>query len=219
MSGPGSCKKRRMSRKLVRAASAVAVWCLAWPAPVRADDGRPHDDSPAVSTVQFLAGAAVAFAAHESGHLAFDAAFDAHPYVKKVEFGGIPFFAVTHDVVLSPRREFTVSSAGFWVQHATDEWLLARRLRGERGRFANGMLAFNVLTSVGYSMAAFAKAGPYERDTRGMADSIRVDERAVGAMILAPALLDAYRYYRPGSAWARWLSRGVKIGGVLLVAR
>jgi len=34
----------------------------------------------------------------------------------------IPFFALTHRKQLSPRREAIVSSAGFWVQHATDEW-------------------------------------------------------------------------------------------------
>ncbi len=186
----------------------------------RADDQKP-EDSAAVSTLKFLGGAALAFGMHESGHLVFDVAFDAHPHLKKVEFGRIPFFAVAHDAGLSPRREFTVSSAGFWVQHATDEWLLARhpRLRAEHAMVLKGMLAFNVLTSVGYSMAAFASVGPYERDTRGMADSIRVSERVIGAAILAPALLDAYRYYRPDSKAAKWMSRAAKIGGVLLVIR
>lgn len=128
---------------------------------------------------------------------------------------------MSHDAGLSPRREFTVSSAGFWVQHAMDEWLLTSRprLRDERAPFVKGMLAFNVLTSVGYSTAVFAKAGPYERDTRGMADAIRVDERAIGAVILVPAALDAYRYYRPDSKWARWMSTAVKAGGVLLILR
>ncbi len=187
----------------------------------RAEDDSPAVHSPAVSTAMFLGGAAAALGMHEGGHLVFDLAFDAHPFVKKVDFGGIPFFAVSHDSGLSPRREFTVSSAGFWEQHAADEWLLTRRphLRDERAPFVKGMLAFNVLTSVGYSMAAFAKAGPYERDTRGMADASRVDERAIGAVILAPALLDAYRYYRPDSKWARWMSRAAKVGGVLLVFR
>lgn len=187
----------------------------------RADDDSPAVPSPAVSTAAFLGGAALALGMHEGGHLVFDVAFGAHPFVKRVELGGIPFFAVSHDTGLSPRREFTVSSAGFWEQHATDEWLLTRRphLRDERAPFVKGMLAFNVLTSVGYSMAAFAKGGPYERDTRGMADAIRVDERAIGAVILAPALLDAYRYYRPDSKWAKWMSRAAKAGGVLLVLR
>src|SRR5437879_6054138 len=88
---------------------------------------------------------------HESGHLAWDVAFDARPRVYGVHFGPFPFFALAHRGDLSPRREFTISSAGFWVQEATDEWLLTRRprLRGEDAPFAKGLLAFNVLNSVG----------------------------------------------------------------------
>ena len=78
---------------------------------------------------------------------------------------------------------------------------------------------FNVLNSVGYGLVAFAKAGPFERDTRGMADSVGVSERGIGAMVMAPALLDAYRYFRPDSRWAKWASRAVKAGSVLLVVK
>lgn len=168
-----------------------------------------------------MAGATVGLAAHEGGHLFFDLIFDADPGVKRVEFHGIPFFAITHRPDLSPRREFTVSSAGFWVQHATSEWLLTRRprLRDERDRFRQGLLAFNVGASVGYSFAAFARGGPPERDTRGMAASARIDERWIGAVVLAPAVLDAWRYLDPDAKWAVWTSRALKVGAVLLVVR
>jgi hypothetical protein len=114
-----------------------------------------------------------------------------------------------------------VSSAGFWVQEATNEWLLTRRprLRGEHAPLAKGVFAFNVLNSIGYSAVAFAKAGPSERDTRGMAIGSGVDERAIGAIVLAPALIDAYRYFRPESRWAMWASRIAKAGSVLLVMK
>ncbi len=94
---------------------------------------------------------------------------------KKVNAGPIPFFAITHHPV-SPAREFAISSAGFWVQHATDELILTRRpaLRHDHAPFIKGIVAFNVLTSVGYSIAAFAQRGPDERDTRGMASSARI---------------------------------------------
>lgn len=107
------------------------------------------------------------------------------------------------------------------MQHAADEWLLSRRpmLRQERRPLAKGMLAFNVLASVAYAGTAFAKTGPLERDTRGIAAASRVDERWVGAMVLAPAVLDTWRYYHPQSKWAVWTSRGVKVGMVLLVVR
>ena len=81
------------------------------------------------------------------------------------------------------------------------------------------MFAFNVLASVAYAGAAFAKTGPEERDTRGMAASSRMDERWIGALVLAPALLDGWRYYHPDAKWAAWSSRGVKIGMVVMVVR
>jgi len=174
-----------------------------------------------VSLGRFLAGSATGLVTHESGHLLLDVVFDADPGIRKVDFHGIPFFAITHRGGLPRHREFLISSAGFWVQHAETEWLLTRRpnLRHERAPFAKGVLAFDVLTSMAYAGAAFARTGLSERDTRGMAASSRVDERWIGALVLAPAILDAWRYFHPGSKWAARGSRGVKIGLVLLVAR
>ena len=72
---------------------------------------------------------------------------------------------------------------------------------------------------MGYGAVGMFKAGPVERDTRGMASAIGVDERIIGAIVMAPALLDAYRYVRPESRWAVWASRTVKTGSVLLVLK
>ena len=173
------------------------------------------------STIRFLAGGAGAFVAHEAGHLTFDLIFDADPRLKRVDFHGIPFFAITHREDLSPRQRFTIASAGFWVQHAGNEWILSRTpgLRHERAPFRKGMVAFNVLASAAYAGAAFARTGPDERDTRGMAESARIDERWIGAMILAPAVLDTIRYLDPDAKWAVWTSRAAKVGLVLLVLR
>lgn len=169
----------------------------------------------------FLGGAAVAFGAHETGHLLFDLLFDASPGLKKVDFHGIPFFAITHDSGLAPRKEFTIDSAGFWVQEAGNELILSKRpgLRDEHAPFLKGMVAFNVLASVAYAGAAFARTGPYERDTRGIADSVRWKEPFVGALILAPAILDAVRFYERNPKWAMWASRGAKVFSVVLVFR
>lgn len=171
--------------------------------------------------MKFLTGAALGLGLHEGGHLIFDAVFDARPRISRVTFGPFPFFAVTHRADLSPRREFTVSSAGFWMQDASSEWLLTRRpsLRDERAPFAKGLLAFNILNAAGYAGVAFARAGPFERDTRGMADSVGVDERAIGALVLAPAVLDAIRYFKPDARWAKWASRAAKLGSVVLVVK
>src|SRR5690348_14576241 len=82
---------------------------------------------------KFLGGAATALVAHESGHLLLDGVLGAGIGIRKVSAGPIPFFAITHHPV-SPVREFAISSAGFWVQHASDELILARRphLRTDR---------------------------------------------------------------------------------------
>ena len=171
--------------------------------------------------LEFLGGAAVALGAHEGGHLLFDFIFDADPGIRKVDFHGIPFFALTHRAGLSPPREFTISSAGFWVQHAGNEWLLTRRprLRHERAPLLKGILAFNVLASVAYAGAAFARTGPIERDTRGMSVSLRSNERWIGALILTPGLLDGWRYFDPDAKTPVWISRAVKVGAVVLVFR
>ena len=170
--------------------------------------------------MKFLGGGALALGAHEGGHLLFDVIFRANPGLKKVSFHGIPFFAITHDRV-SPRREFIIDSAGFWVQEAANELILSRRphLRRERAPVLKGIVAFNVLASVSYAGAAFARTGPAERDTRGMADALRWKEPYVGLLILLPAILDAVRYFDPDARWATWGSRAAKIGGVVLVLR
>jgi hypothetical protein len=180
----------------------------------------PRDVNRTAAVGGFLGGIVVGLVAHESGHLLFDVIFDADPGIKRVEFHGIPFFAITHQSV-SPREEFTISSAGFWVQEATNEWLLTTRpgLRHEQAPFAKGVFVFNVGASAMYSVAAFARTGPPERDTRGMAESARIDERWIGAVVLAPAVFDTWRYFDPGSRWAVWLSRAAKVGSVLLVLR
>ncbi len=222
----GDGERRPFAARLRRIAAVVLM--LAIPAVAAAQDG---DASPVRSTEsngrgaasfgKFVAGGAIGLLAHEGGHFLFDIVFDADPTIRRVEFHGIPFFAVTHRAGVSPRREFVISSAGFWVQHAGSEWLLTRRpgLRRERAPIAKGVLAFNVLASGAYAGAAFARTGPYERDTRGMAHGARLDERWIGALVLAPAVLDGWRYFDPEADWAAWISRGVKAAMVLLVFR
>ena len=201
----------------------VVFLCVAGPA--RAQQTAPTDathpkEHRAADTFKLLAGGALGLAAHEAGHLVFDIAFDAGPYFTRVEFGGIPFFAISHRDV-SPRREFAIGSAGFWVQEATNEWLLTKHptLRRDHAPVAKGVLAFNILASIGYAAAALAKAGPIERDTRGMAATVDVDERAIALVVLAPAVLDGYRYFRPDRRWAKWASRVAKAGSVVLIVK
>jgi hypothetical protein len=192
-----------------RFAAAVVVALCAIPASLSAQT---------IDVVRFFAGAAVGLGLHESAHVIADEAYGADPGVRKVSAGFIPFFAITHKPV-TPVKEFTISSAGFWTQDVGSEVLLSRRphLHDEHAPMLKGLLAFNVVTSVIYAGAAFVQHGPAERDTRGMALSAGVDEPWIGATVLAPAVLDAARYYRPESRVLRWASRAAKIGGAMLI--
>ena len=208
-----------------RAVLLITFFVIASALPLRAQSNVQAQPADTPSTgkqiVWFLTGAAAGLGAHEGAHVIADLAFGEKPGLEKVDFHGIPFFAITHRSGRPLHEEFVISSAGFWMQNAGNEWLLTKRpqLKSEQAPFTKGYFAFNVLASVAYAGAAFAKTGPEERDTRGMAAASRWDERWIGAMILAPALLDAWRYYHPDSKWATWSSRGVKVGMVLMVVR
>jgi hypothetical protein len=174
----------------------------------------------AKAMAQFVAGGALGLGLHESGHLFMASALGADPGLKKVSFGPIPFFAISHSDV-TPGKEYAISAAGFWLQHASSEWLLSRRpgLRHERAPLAKGLLTFNILASVAYATAAIGTFGPYERDTRAMAEAGAMSEPWVGVMILGPAALDTWRYVKPRSRWAAWSSRALKVTAVLVVVR
>jgi hypothetical protein len=211
-----------VAAQLLTAILGTAEVALAQEPDRQGDAGLPTSEHRTTSALGgFLVGAAVGLAAHESGHLLFDGLFRADPGIKRVSFHGVPFFAITHKSGLSARREFVIDSAGFWVQEATNEFILSRRpnLRRERAPFVKGVVAFNLVTSAAYAGAAFARTGPVERDTRGMADALRWKEPYVGLLILIPAVLDAFRYYHPDARWAAWGSRASKIGGVVLILR
>ena len=170
---------------------------------------------------KLLLGGVAGLALHESGHLIADWAFEEKVVVRKVGWKGVPFFAISHANNLSPRREFTVSSAGFWSQWLYSEQILTHHpnLRHEESPFRKGVLTFHVVTLLVYSGAAFGNTGPVERDTRGMAQSLHLNERWLGVMLLAPAVLDTFRYFHPGARWAIWTSRGVKLSYAALVLK
>jgi hypothetical protein len=149
-------------------------------------------------TLWFLPVGRSALLPSRGGHLIFDAIFDAGPTIEGVKFGPFLRFAITHRGDLSPRREFTISSAGFWMQDLSSEWLLTKqpRLRDAHApvaRAARVQRAELDRLRVLWRSPAPARS---RRDTRGMAQSIGVDERAIGALVLAPAVFDAIRYFK-----------------------
>ena len=200
----------------VQKAGPVLLFVLLFASPAFA-----QEESGASRFGKVLLGGVAGLGLHETGHLVANWAFEEKVKVKKVDYKGIPFFAISHARDLSPRREYVVSSAGMWAQYLYSEQILTHHpnLKNEQAPFRKGMLAFHVVTSLVYSGAAFGKTGPVERDTRGMATSRRINERWIGAIVLAPALLDMYRYFNPDARWATWTSRGVKMGSVALVIK
>jgi len=205
-----------MARLIGRISLAAAMLIL-----LAATPAFTQEQSPVSKFGRVILGGAAGLGLHEAGHLVADWAFEEKVKIKKVDYRGIPFFALSHAPDLSPRREYVVSSAGLWTQYLYSEQILTHHpnLKNEESPFRKGMLAFHVVTSLVYSGAAFGKTGPVERDTRGMASSRRIDERWIGAIVLAPALLDMYRYFNPDARWATWTSRGVKMGSVVLVLK
>ncbi len=169
----------------------------------------------------FLGGGLAALAIHESGHYGMDLALGTDPYVKRVDTAGIPFFAVTYRKAVTPRQEYAIATAGFWMQHAMAEAILAKypRVWQEAPPAVKGAFAFHLVTSLVYAYAALAKSGPPERDTLGMARGLGIHERWVGAAVLLPAALDLYRSLHPEARWATWTSRGVKISFVVALTK
>jgi hypothetical protein len=204
----------------------VFLWILLWAGTAFAQSDSEaaadrSENSRTTRTVAFVGGAAAGFLAHEGGHLLFDVIFDADPGLRRVEFAGIPFFAITHREGLSPGRAYTISAAGFWMQNAAAEWVLTRRphVRRERAPFSKGLLAWSIASSSAYAAAAMGQFGPAERDTRGMAAAVDLPEPVVGTLVLVPAVCDLWRYLDPDARWPRWVSRAAKIGLVVLVVR
>src|ERR1051326_121603 len=130
----GQCNLSAAARRSAAAACVFFLCALTADAQDSAAATAQPNEHQVADTVKFLGGGVLALALHASGHLVFDAVFAAQPRLEVFRFGPFPFFAVTHRSGLPPREEFTISSAGFWVQEVTDEWLLAAgRTRGTGG--------------------------------------------------------------------------------------
>ena len=179
--------------------------------------GQVKQDRQAKRVLGFLAGGFAGLVAHEGGHVVTGAVQGGDPGFRRLDYGFIPFFTVTHDPV-SRRGEYIIASSGFHAQHLANEWLL----RSPDTAFKKGWLTFNLATSAVYTVAALGEFGPAARDTLGMANYAGEDgvsERVIGVLILTPAALDAVRYALDDPGWARWTSRAFKAGLLLLAFR
>src|SRR4051812_18994974 len=80
-----------------------------------ADNSAQQSDSTGKRIASFLVGGAIGLGAREVGRVVADWALGQARELKKVELRGIAFFAITPPSGLTPCKESTLSSAGFWV--------------------------------------------------------------------------------------------------------
>ncbi len=178
---------------------------------------------------KFVAGALTGFFAHEGGHLLANLFQGNVPRLQGLwGLGFIPFFTIAprigcydgtcykndgSEFWAGPRGKFGITSAGFNVQHITDEIMLSRnpRLRYQVAPFQKGLLAFNTLLSIAYAATAITRIENAEGDLSSSAKLIGIPREVYATMLLIPAGLDLYRYFVPDSRWAPWVSRTGKL--------
>lgn len=183
---------------------------------------EPKPSFPWEKVSPFLGGVVAGLAIHETGHMGAGAILGKDPYFTRTNSGVTPFFTVAYGKApTNDRQAFTLAAAGFWMQHAMAEAILAKypKVWRDAPPAVQGAFVFHLLTSLIYTYGALAKSGAPERDTLGMARSLNVDERWMGVAILLPAALDLYRSFHPEARWATWSSRGVKVGFVFGITR
>lgn len=177
----------------------------------------------------FAGGAATAFVAHEAGHATANFAMGNVPHIERVDFvGAVPFFAVAPDItcsgntcyrrdgaVFGPDRKglLLILLAGFDVQHITDEVLLTRdpQLRAHGQPFCLGLLAFNTLTSVAYSIGNLTGVEPAAGDLSDAVRDARASRLLTTGLLLGVAGADIARWALPDVAWLPWVSRAAKV--------
>lgn len=183
----------------------------------------------------FLAGVATAFFAHEAGHVGANLVQGNVPRVRGIlGWGFIPFFTLDPQIKCRDGQckkrdgsafstglpgKVAITSAGFNVQHLTNEVLLSQepRLRYRVAPFRKGMLAFNLLLSVGYAFSALTRIENGEGDVTHSARLAGIPREAYASALLLIAGLDTYRYFCPSSRWAPWVSRTSKAGFIGVV--
>jgi hypothetical protein len=178
-----------------------------------------------------LAGAFAAFLAHEAGHVTVNLLTGNVPHFDGLLVGGfVPFFAISPDLYCDHdhphcykrngetyhaglRGRFSIVTAGFNVQHLTNEIILSLhpQIRYQEAPFKKGMLLFNVFLSWFYSIGAWSRLEDPHGDLIGASRASGINEGVLSAFLLAPAILDTYRYIFPAQRWAPWASRTMKV--------
>lgn len=172
-----------------------------------------------------------AFLAHESGHVGANLMMGNVPRLEGLfAVGFIPFFAIAPGIDCREevcvkrngdrfaggrRGKYFIVTGGFNVQHFTNELILTAdpNLRAKRAPFRKGMLLFNVFLSWLYASSAWTGLQDPHGDLGGAANTAGINEIALSFALLAPTIVDTYRYFVPsGAHWSAWVARGTKAG-------
>jgi hypothetical protein len=178
----------------------------------------------------WAAGAATGFFAHEAGHVFANLVQGNVPKFQPIwGLGFVPFFAIEPRIYCHKGHcekhdgsafhggvagSATITTAGFDVQHITDEILLTRRpnLRTRQvAPYRKGLLAFNVLLSVGYAITSSTHIENPQGDVSSTTRVLGYPRAVLAAELMVVAGLDTYRYFWPESRWAPWVSRASKV--------
>ncbi len=180
-----------------------------------------------------LLGFATGFLAHEAGHVVVNLMLGNVPEFQGfLVWGFLPFFAIAPNIDCEggvctkqngqefgagPRGKYAIVSAGYNVQHITDEIILTRSpgLIHEVAPYRKGILLFNVFLSCMYSVGVWTGLQDPHGDLAGMGRASGYSEVGLSMALMLPAILDTYRFFKPShSRWSAWLSRGSKLAFV-----
>lgn len=168
---------------------------------------RVHDYRNGRDYGLLLLGALTGFVSHEGGHLILDGFLRAHPRIRAVHLGPLPFFAIEPQIVESDRELYAISMAGFFMQNAYAEAILQRNphMIDDHRPFLEGMMLFHVALSLCYAITGFANAGPDQSDVNSMARASGIPRWGIGLLVLLPAVFDTVRYFASTDRkWAEW---------------
>jgi hypothetical protein len=177
-------------------------------------DGPERDFRKASDWGWLILGAASGFVGHELGHVVADLMTGHHPTFHTTKTGPFYFFAIQpccgH---LSNGELYFIASAGLTVNNLSSELILdiGPKLRSHHNPYLKGVLLVDIGLELGYAISGFLEskypnAIPAQSDVGSMARALGARPWQVGLTVMAPAVVDIYRYFVPSSAWAPWVS-------------
>lgn len=174
----------------------------------------PERDFRQVSDFGWLAlGAASGFVGHELGHIVTDFMTLHHPTFHATKTGPFYFFAIQPCCGdLSHAEEYAIASAGLVVNDLSSELILqiSPRIRSRHAPYMKGVLLADIGLELGYAISGFIQSAhpkgfPAQSDVGSMSRALGVAPWRVSLSVMAPALIDLYRYFVPRSSFMPWV--------------